>query len=144
MEAVAPLIVALDAAKPGDAPFCLKICSTGGYIDLMYGLIIAMRGCAVPVHTYGFGEVCSAAVDVLAAGHVRSVHPLTLLMTHAPVETAGAQYNRLELARSKQTYAGKRRILENWSRLFSRRKRWHTAQEAVDYGFADEVSEVPL
>lgn len=143
-DTVRPLLAALDAAQPGDPAFCLKICTEGGELGEMYALIAGMRTCAVAVHTFGYGEVCSAGVDILAAGRHRALHPLTLLMTHAPVGNVGAAYDRLELARSKQSYAGKRQVLENWGRLFSRRKRWHTAQEAVNYGFADELSEVPV
>lgn len=144
LSSVRPIIEELDdLASP--EPVCLKICSGGGDVSAAFALIASMQNAYAPVHTFGFGEVASAALDILACGKRRALHPLTIGMSHG-VSTAG-QGQRcadLEDLRAAKLYTGNRMVLDNWSKLFGKRKRWHTAQELINYGFADEISEVPI
>jgi ATP-dependent protease ClpP protease subunit len=139
---VKPLIEHLDRLTPSDGPATIQICSAGGDVSAAFALIASMRRAPVAVYTYGVGEVASAALDILAMGTVRGLHPLTMGMTHAADTTGfGKRCAELEDARAVRLYAGNRVVLDNWSFLFSKRKRWHTADQLVKYGFADYLGE---
>ncbi len=60
----------------------LKICSDGGFTDLMFALYDVIRSVRSPVRTEGTGSICSAAVLLLACGDDRQVTPNTFLMSH--------------------------------------------------------------
>lgn len=61
------------------------ISSPGGDASSTLGLIDVMASLRAPIQTVGFGQVCSSAALILAAGQTRLVHPLTQVMLHGPV-----------------------------------------------------------
>lgn len=141
----APVIRSLDAATPEDELVVLKISSPGGWVDYGQAIIASMGACAVPVHTFASGFVGSAAVDVLAMGIRRGVHPLAYGMTHSSNTkvVAGKECAAIEFARDKLMFATNPAVLENWSFLFGKRKRWHRPEDLVKYGLADYVADRP-
>lgn len=66
----------------GDDPINLHICSNGGEVSQMFHLYDMIQHSSVPIWTFGYGVVASAAVPILASGAQRFVSPHTRLMIH--------------------------------------------------------------
>jgi ATP-dependent protease ClpP protease subunit len=129
----------------------VHINSPGGDVDSMFAIHDAIRRHG-NVKTIGYGQVCSAAVLVLACGHERSVTESTILMSHESVSSPGelgyrAAKDRRKVDDWQHTY---------WNQLMARytphdeawwkRKTEKTAEfwllggrEIVDAGIADVV-----
>jgi ATP-dependent protease ClpP protease subunit len=137
------LCTQLDALQASDEGALLKVCSTGGDADFAFAIIASIQSARVPVHTYGVGTVCSAALDVLAAGDTRGAHPDTIFMTHGAVNAPSPQSRDMGNIRDKAFYREYPAIIENWSWLFGRKHRYHNAQAMQKFGFVDYLSTRP-
>lgn len=125
-------------------PAMLFITSLGGDADQALAIVSAMRLAPFTVHTYCAGGVCSAAVDVLAAGVTRGMHPQAMGMTHGSSGSGDKQYKDLMAAREKAFYGDRPEILANWTLLFGRKHRYWSPAEMQEFGFIDYVSEMPI
>lgn len=63
-------------------PINIYICSPGGMISSMFGIIDAIENSKTPVHTYAIGEIQSAAVSIFISGHKRFCYENTIFMIH--------------------------------------------------------------
>lgn len=142
-ETAGPVIRAIDSLTLADNLAVLKIVSEGGKVDYAQAIIASMCAAAVPVHTYASGGVASAAIDVLAFGVTRGVHPLIVAMTHASDTkiVEGKACATIEDQRDRLLYATNLTVLAHWKLLFGKRKRWHRAEDLIHYGFADYISD---
>ncbi len=64
-------------------PISLYLNSPGGDVTAMFAIHDAIQTSAAPVHALASGQVCSAAVLILACAHRRIVTESACLMSHA-------------------------------------------------------------
>lgn len=133
----------------------IYISTYGGDMYEMNSMYDVMRLVKCPVHTIGIGKVMSAGVLLLAAGDRRSVAEHTSIMMHqVNTEVYGTVTDlSIEVKHTKalqdtmyklySKYTGKS-IKQLEADLKS--DKYLTAQEALDYGIADEIlsSTTPL
>jgi ATP-dependent Clp protease protease subunit len=130
------------------APIWLEIDSEGGSVDSAMMLYDVIRMSIAPVNT--IGETCiSAAVLLLAAGHRRCLYPHSRVMLHLP--SGGVSGDVKEIAiRSHEFGRVRDAMVDAYIECGVKRTRkqilkdidremWLTAQEAIDYGLADEI-----
>ena len=65
-------------------PVTLMLNTPGGDVTSMFAIVDLMRASPIPVHTVGYGQVCSAGVLMLASGELghRSVTDSCMWMAH--------------------------------------------------------------
>lgn len=74
---------ALDLLGSSTEPIRVYLNSPGGDVTAMFAIHDAIQTSVAPVHVYASGQVCSAAVLILACAHRRIVTESTCLMSHA-------------------------------------------------------------
>jgi ATP-dependent protease ClpP protease subunit len=124
-------------------PTLLHITSEGGNADDAIAIIAAIRRCRFPVHTYGVSSIFSCALDVLAHGTTRGVHPWTTAMTHATTGLKNPHYKDLNREIEQSLYENFPLVIQNWNLLFSRRQRYWNPQDLLSFGFIDYVATRP-
>jgi ATP-dependent Clp protease protease subunit len=143
-------LICLESSAP-DRPISMYINSPGGSLTAMTAIYDTMRYIRCEVHTYCLGQAASAAAVLLAAGAPghRSVVPNARVLIHQPsVEGVRGQTSDLEIYAAE--VARLRRQLEEAlaegtgqpvERIHSdiERDLVLTADEAVEYGLADNV-----
>lgn len=138
----------LALSSSSSEPIKILIASPGGLVDGALMLYDTIKAVDVPVLT--LGRFCySAAVLLLAAGTRRYVMPHTRIMLHLPYaelqgDTAEIAILQRELAKGRDVMVGilqecgvkrtRKQILKDIDRAF-----FMSAQEAIDYGLADEI-----
>jgi ATP-dependent Clp protease protease subunit len=149
------IAMALDYfAHRGADPVNLRLNSPGGDVTEMFAIHDLIRTFPHGVRVTAYGEVCSAAVLLLACGTERAVTESCCLMWHEP--KAGEEEG-LGLRASKDRRAWEDWILTHWCELMARytnndAKWWQSltekkkaeywllgGQAIVDAGLADEV-----
>lgn len=154
---VANLVVAqmlyLQSEDP-EKPISLYINCPGGVIYHGLAIYDTMKHVQAPVHTYGVGVTASMGTVLLASGDEGHRYALPHATVHmhpaggsaqgyAPdVEIQYKELKRVEdlLHRLLSTHTGQ--SVEQISADFER-DRFMTAQEAVEYGFVDEILQQP-
>jgi ATP-dependent Clp protease protease subunit len=144
---VGAALMTLDAM--GDDPIHVQVDSDDGTIGAALALMDIIDLCGVLVRGTGIGSVAGPAVGVLAVCADRTLSPhARLRLFEPPVEATGNARQLQHLVRAH---------LDQWSAFCSRvaaacgqsedrlredaaSGRYFSAQEAVDYGFADEVA----
>ena len=66
----------------GRKPITIYLTSTGGSVDVGFGIYDAIKGCSSPTHIVVRGYAYSMAVAILQAGRRRYITPESLLMVH--------------------------------------------------------------
>jgi ATP-dependent Clp protease protease subunit len=139
-------LMTLDAT--GDGPVHLQIDSDGGTLGAALALMDIIDVLGVPVRATGVGRVIGPAIGVLAVSSHRSVASHARLRFAEPsVELRGSarDLQLLASAHADQWRAFCTRVSEASGRSLPQvldaadRAGYMTAQEAVDYGLADEV-----
>jgi ATP-dependent Clp protease protease subunit len=137
----------LDAT--GDSPVQLQIDSSDGTIDAALALMDIVDLLGVPVRASCIGQAAGAAIGVLAVCDHRTVSPharLRLVEPSVKVHGRARQLEQLASAHldrwsvfctrvSEATGQPIERVLEDASR-----GRFFSADEAIEYGLADEVA----
>lgn len=130
-------------------PVRLIINSPGGHIIHAFAMYDALKG--APFRTTGIvvGECCSAATIVLQACHNRLMSPNSTFMIHVGTSFIGAKHHNEAVTDMKEIDRMSRAADELVAKragipLKKYRKlqifgRYFTAQEAVEYNFADKV-----
>lgn len=142
-------LMALAAEDPG-ADIALWIHSPGGSVPAMLTLRDLMRLVPCDVSTLALGIACSAGQFLLSAGEPgkRRALPHSRILMHQGSAGIGGSAVDVELQaedlrHTRDTVLGliaddtgqtRERIFED-----SLHDRWYSAQEALDYGFIDEV-----
>ena len=152
---VANLVVAqmlfLESENP-EKPINFYINSPGGVITSGMCIYDTMQYIKSPVHTIVMGQACSMGSFLAQAGEAgkRYVLPQSRTMIHQPSGGAGGKQSDIEIQYKEITYL-KRNLTELYVKHNTKGKTFEqleqdmdrdffmTAQEAVDYGLADEV-----
>jgi ATP-dependent Clp protease protease subunit len=129
-------------------PITIFISTYGGDVHEMNAIYAAMRFIKCPIHTIGIGKVMSAGVLILASGDKRSLAENTVVMMHQVnaelYGTVSDLSNEVRISKAMQ---------DNMYKLYSKHTgmsvkqlevdlksdKYLTAQEAVEYGVADEI-----
>ena len=128
----------------------LWVSSDGGSVDCMFYLYDNLLRCKNKIITYGSGDICSAAVIILACGDRRYVTENAMLMHHEihgniagssrAVESAVESILRAEKKMWNVLARHTNKSAKEW--LQSARKKgeiWLSAPEMVEWRIADEV-----
>ncbi|AIY16861.1 ClpP family protease [Pimelobacter simplex] len=146
---LATQVIALAAENP-TAEIALWIHSPGGSVPAMLAIRDVMRLVPCPVSTLALGIACSAGQFLLSAGEPgrrRALPHARVLMHQGSAGIGGTavdiELQAQDLRHTRDTVLGLiaadtgqplERIFED-----SLHDRWYTAQQALDYGFVDEV-----
>lgn len=139
----------LDAENP-EREIHLYINSGGGLVTAGLGVFDTMRYVKSPVATTCVGQAASMGAVLLAAGKkgMRRMLPNARAMIHQPLGGFSGQASDIEI-HTREILAAKERLNRILSELTGKsvkrvaadteRDFFFTAEEAVDYGLADEV-----
>lgn len=129
----------------------LVIMSSGGNLTAAFGLIDTMAGSMVPIVTYGIGEVLSAGLLILMAGHHRVLSRNTSILSHQFSTGSGwNKFHEME-ALERGLKMTQKQVIKFYvkatklplrtikAKLLSSSDTWLTADEALKYNLADEV-----
>ena len=138
------------AAEDATADISLYINSPGGSVPAGMVIFDTMRSLGCDVATYGMGLAASMGQFLLSAGTPgkRYALPHCQILMHQP--SAGVGGTESDIAIQAEQFRKHKRelaelIAEHTGQTVERittdfdRDRWFTAQEAVEYGFVDEV-----
>jgi len=139
-------------AESTDKAIKLYINSPGGVITSGMAIYDTMQYIKAPVHTIVMGQACSMGSFLAQAGAAgkRFVLPQSRTMIHQPSGGAGGKQSDIEIQYKEITYL-KRNLTELYVKHNTKGKTYEqleqdmdrdffmTAQEAVDYGLADQV-----
>ena len=139
-------------AESTDKAIKLYINSPGGVITSGMALYDTMQYIKAPVHTIVMGQACSMGSFLAQAGAAgkRFVLPQSRTMIHQPSGGAGGKQSDIEIQYKEITYL-KKNLTELYVKHNTKGKTYEqleqdmdrdffmTAQEAVDYGLADQV-----
>lgn len=125
--------------------------SYGGVVSEAVAIYSALRRNKANVHTYCDGFACSAATIIFAAGDIRTMGSLGLLMIHNCQSYLGyasseemrkaAEDNDKINQSSIEAYKRISNLPEEKIREMMDAETWMTAKEALEYGFATEIAE---
>jgi len=156
IESLAPIvrgIIHLNEQEPTDMrPIKLYICSEGGDLFPTFALLDVMRLSKIPIHTVGIGDVSSAAILLLIAGHKRYATPSTWMMHHQSTSNASGTEMEIEVRAaaaakvSKATYKIMERFTNKTARFWenaAKRKAefWLDPKAMKEHGVIDEILE---
>jgi len=139
-------------AESTDKAIKLYINSPGGVITSGMAIYDTMQYIKAPVHTIVMGQACSMGSFLAQAGAAgkRFVLPQSRTMIHQPSGGAGGKQSDIEIQYKEITYL-KKNLTELYVKHNTKGKTYEqlerdmdrdffmTAQEAVDYGLADQV-----
>lgn len=132
----------------------LVICSPGGHVSSAFALIDTMKASAIPVHTVGLGEISSCGLLTFmsgAKGH-RTVTPNTSILSHQYSWGSNGKEHEL-FARVREFELTSQRMLAHYKKCTGMSEKdvkkyllpaedvWLSAEQAVEYGIADEIKE---
>jgi len=131
-------------------PITIELSCSGGDVYGMFGTLDYMKKAPVLINMHGRGAIMSAATLLLAAcPGCRSLSASALLMIHevstwvvGKTSDVQVEARHLEVlqARACEVYAQHtKRDIDFWSSI--RKNLYLTAEEALEYGFVDEVVE---
>ena len=133
----------------------LMINSPGGAVHAAFALIDVMKGSAIPVRTVGLGMIASCGILTFMAGQKghRVITPNTSILSH--------QYSWGSRGKEHELFAVVREFEMSTERMIAHYKKctglsekkirevllppedvWLSAEEAVEYGIADEIRSV--
>jgi len=124
--------------------------SPGGDLSCGFAIIDAMEGSAIPVHTIGMGQICSAAFMIFLQGKHRVLTPNTSIMSHTFSWAPSGNFHDLISSRVEVDNSH-RRMLEHYQKttklpldviskkLLTKVDVWLTAQEALELNVCDEI-----
>lgn len=133
----------------------LMICSPGGDVSSAFALIDTMKGSKIPVYTVGLGEIASCGLLTFMSGEKghRTVTPNTSILSHQ--YSWGSHGKEHELfARVREFELTTARMMEHYRKctglsdkdirkyLLPAEDVWLSAEQAVEYGLADEIKEI--
>lgn len=150
-EAIAAVIKNLHFLElKNEDPISIYISSQGGSLDLMFLLYDAIQNSPCEITTIGSGEICSAAVLLLACGHRRLCTQTAWLMAHQSWSSVSGSQTEIQA----QAEAHKKMEAKMWELLAKHSKKtavewkarakeqgeiWLSPAEMVEYGVVDSV-----
>lgn len=137
-------------AAESDDPITLWLNTNGGEVRHAIAIIDAMNACPVVVNTVAIGKVYSAGLLIYIVGKLRIAFPNTMFMAH--------QFRSQQMELSRGDSIGRHEAenkTEQWmlehfkkytsvpeakiKRLFMGHERFFDAQQALEFGVADQI-----
>jgi len=143
-------LISLDS-EPGTAPIGIRISSPGGSLMAVMAICDVIRNLHRPVITVALGEAISGAALILSSGDQRYIGEYTMVMLHQPTivlenwTSSFEDFRQLGGALSKIEKQMYSLLAENTGkpehqiREMLKTEVWLTAQEAIEFGLADEL-----
>lgn len=142
----------LESSAPGKE-ISLYINSPGGVITSGYAIVDTIDYIKSPVHTYVFGQAASMGTIISTCGAKgkRFIMPNAEYMVHMPSGGASGTERDIQIRaecirkvreRLERLYAArnsKGKTYEEIHELMNKGDNWLTPQEAVEWGFVDEI-----
>jgi len=157
VEPVIEFILEKNFLPPAKRPkyLTLMICSPGGEMSVAFALIDIMNGSSIPIHTLGLGQIASCGILTFMSGTKghRVLTPNTSILSHQWSSGRGGKSHEL-IAVQKEYELTNQRMLSHYMRctgldektvkkiLLPPHDMWLSAEEAIEYGIADEIKEV--
>lgn len=125
--------------------------SYGGEVAEALAIYSALKRSPAQVHTYCDGFACSAATIIFAAGDIRTMSSIALLMIHNCMSYAGyanseklrklAEDNDKINQSSIEAYKKISNLSEDEIKDLMDKESWLTAQECLELGFATDIAD---
>lgn len=131
-------------------PIKLYLNSPGGYLTSTLTMIDAIKMSKTPVYTIAIGEAYSGGFFTFLAGHKRYAYPHASFLYHEGATSNGGDANKfrnfakfyeVQLNQLKQVVLQNTKITEEEYDKHIKDDWWLTAEEAIEYGIADEIIE---
>lgn len=129
-------------------PIKIYLHSPGGYLTSTLTMIDAIKMSKTPVYTIAIGEVYSGGFFTFLAGHKKYAYPHSSFLYHEGATANGGDANKFrnfakfyetQLNQLKQIVLENSKITEEEYNKHIKDDWWLTAEEAVEYGIADEI-----
>lgn len=129
-------------------PIKIYLHSPGGYLTSTFTMIDAIKMSKTPVYTIAIGEVYSGGFFTFLAGHKKYAYPHSSFLYHEGATANGGDANKFrnfakfyetQLNQLKQIVLENSKITEEEYNKHIKDDWWLTAEEAVEYGIADEI-----
>lgn len=129
-------------------PIKIYLHSPGGYLTSTFTMIDAIKMSKTPVYTIAIGEVYSGGFFTFLAGHKKYAYPHSSFLYHEGATANGGDANKFrnfakfyetQLNQLKQIVLENSKITEEEYDKHIKDDWWLTAEEAVEYGIADEI-----
>ena len=129
-------------------PIKIFLHSPGGYLTSTFTMIDAIKMSKTPVYTIAIGEVYSGGFFTFLAGHKKYAYPHASFLYHEGATANGGDANKFrnfakfyetQLNQLKQIVLENSKITEEEYNKHIKDDWWLTAEEAVEYGIADEI-----
>lgn len=131
------------------------ITSPGGDLNAAFALIDAMRGSAIPIRTFGLGQIASAGLMIFIAGDKgkRILTPNTSILSHQYSWGAFGKEHEL-FAQVKEFDLTTKKMINHYKKcsnlseakikelLLPPQDMWLSPQEAKKYGLCDDVKDL--
>lgn len=151
-ETVSDAQVAEELRAAGGKPITVRINSMGGNLYQGIAIYNALKGYENEVSIYVDGLAASAASLVMLGGDKVFVGHGAQVMIHDPILFGAINESELEriknsLEKAKESiieiYEANTSLTREQISEMMRNETWFTSQEAIDYGFADAISDQP-
>ena len=129
-------------------PIKVYIHSPGGYLTSAFSIIDSIKLSKTPVHTIAIGDVYSGGFFIFLAGDKKLAYPHASFLYHEGATTNGGDANKfrnfakfyeVQLEQLRQVVLDNSSISEEEYEKHIKDDWWLTAEEAVEYGIADEI-----
>lgn len=140
----------VDQEKPVEErqPIKLYIHSPGGYLTSAFSIIDSIKLSTTPVYTIAIGEVYSGGFFIFLAGHKKYTYPHTSFLYHEGSTANGGDANKfrnfakfyeVQLKQLKDIVLENSNITEEEYEKHIKDDWWLTAEEAIQFGIADQI-----
>ena len=129
-------------------PIKIYINSPGGILTSTLTIIDAIKLSKTPVYTIAIGETYSGGFFTFLAGHKRLAYPHSSFLYHEGATANGGDANKfrnfakfyeVQLEQLKQVVLNNSKVSEEEYEKHIKDDWWLTAEEALNYGIADEI-----
>lgn len=149
------ILVENHVTKKKKKELLLMICSDGGSVSDAFALIDVMRASSIPIKTVGLGSIASCGLLIFMAGTKgrRILTPNTSILSHQYSWGSGGKAHEL-FSITKEFNLTHARMLEHYrectgldgdtirEKLLPPSDVWLSAQEAMDLGICDYISDL--
>ena len=129
-------------------PIKIFLHSPGGFLTSTFTMIDAIKMSKTPVYTIAMGETYSGGFFTFLAGHKKFAYPHASFLYHEGATANGGDANKfrnfakfyeVQLEQLRQVVLDNSSISEEEYDKHIKDDWWLTAEEAVEYGIADEI-----
>lgn len=129
-------------------PIKIYIQSPGGMLTSTFTMIDSIKLSKTPVYTIAMGETYSGGFFTFLAGHKKFAYPHASFLYHEGATANGGDANKfrnfakfyeIQLEKLRQVVLDNSSISEEEYEKHIKDDWWLTAEEAVEYGIADEI-----